>query len=63
MVIKVYFQSSELPLKPVRSSRAVCYEGGSNDTAIAKRDVKNVWIESDMLCLLQNVMIALGPAA
>ena len=62
MVIKVYFQSSELPLKPVKSSRAVCYEG-SNDTAIAKRDVKNVWIESDMLCLLQNVMIALGPAA
>ena len=59
MVIKVYFQSSELPLKPVKSSRAVCYEGS---TAIAKRVVKNVWVESDMLCLLQNVMIALGLA-
>ena len=60
--MNVNFRSSVLRLKPVISSRAVCYEG-SNDTAIARRDVKNVWVESDMLCLLQNVMIALGPAA
>ena len=62
MVININFQSSVLPLKPIKSSRAVCYEA-SNDTAVAKRDVKNVWVESDTLCLLQNVMIALGPAA
>ena len=61
MVININFQSSVLPLKPIKSSRAVCYEA-SNDTA-AKRDVKNIWVESDTLCLLQNVMIALGPAA
>ena len=62
MVIDINFQSSVLPLKPIKSSRAVCYEA-SNDTAVAKRDVKNIWVESDTLCLLQNVMIALDPAA
>ena len=49
MVININFQSSVLPLKPIKSSRAVCYEA-SNDTAVAKRDVKNIWVESDTLC-------------